>query len=106
MGAKVIIIGTDTGGLCLAQGSAADLSVYERERTPTDRLQGIGCISAPTERAGRIRNHRFAMTVGGKLDGAPKQKPRWEPSTSVGPAKSSLGVGEARAKSTFAQSTV
>ena len=40
---KVMIVGAGTGGLCLAQGlkqSGIDLSVFERDRTPTDRLQG------------------------------------------------------------------
>src|SRR6266849_10796535 len=40
---KVMIVGAGTGGLCLAQGlqqSGIDVSVYERDRTPTDRLQG------------------------------------------------------------------
>jgi 2-polyprenyl-6-methoxyphenol hydroxylase-like FAD-dependent oxidoreductase len=40
---KVIIIGAGTGGLCLAQGlksSGIAVEVFERDRTPTDRLQG------------------------------------------------------------------
>lgn len=40
---KVMIVGAGTGGLCLAQGlkqSSIDVSVFERDRTPTDRLQG------------------------------------------------------------------
>jgi 2-polyprenyl-6-methoxyphenol hydroxylase-like FAD-dependent oxidoreductase len=40
---KVIIIGAGTGGLCLAQGlnsSGITVEVFERDRTPTDRLQG------------------------------------------------------------------
>jgi 2-polyprenyl-6-methoxyphenol hydroxylase-like FAD-dependent oxidoreductase len=40
---KVIIVGAGTGGLCLAQGlksSGISVKVYERERTPTDRLLG------------------------------------------------------------------
>ena len=40
---KVIIIGAGTGGLCLAQGLKASgiaVEVFERDRTPTDRLQG------------------------------------------------------------------
>jgi 2-polyprenyl-6-methoxyphenol hydroxylase-like FAD-dependent oxidoreductase len=40
---KVIIVGAGTGGLCLAQGlkqSGIDVAVFERDRTPTDRLQG------------------------------------------------------------------
>ena len=39
----VMIIGAGTGGLCLAQGlkgSEIEVSVFERDRTPTDRLQG------------------------------------------------------------------
>jgi hypothetical protein len=40
---KVIIIGAGTGGLCLAQGlqsSGIGVEVFERDRTPIDRLQG------------------------------------------------------------------
>ena len=40
---KVIIIGAGTGGLCLAQGlrsSGIAVEVFERDRTPSDRLQG------------------------------------------------------------------
>ncbi len=40
---KVLIIGAGTGGLCLAPGlkqAGIDVSVFERDRTPTDRLQG------------------------------------------------------------------
>jgi 2-polyprenyl-6-methoxyphenol hydroxylase-like FAD-dependent oxidoreductase len=40
---KVLIIGAGTGGLCLAQGlkqAGIYVSVFERDRTPTDRLQG------------------------------------------------------------------
>jgi 2-polyprenyl-6-methoxyphenol hydroxylase-like FAD-dependent oxidoreductase len=40
---KVIVIGAGTGGLCLAHGLRAcgiDVRVYERDQTPTDRLQG------------------------------------------------------------------
>jgi salicylate hydroxylase len=40
---KVMIVGAGTGGLCLAQGlkqSGIDVFVFERDRTPTDRLQG------------------------------------------------------------------
>jgi len=43
MGFKVCIIGAGTGGLCLAQGLKQDgveVEVFERDRTPTDRLQG------------------------------------------------------------------
>jgi ribulose 1,5-bisphosphate synthetase/thiazole synthase len=40
---KVMIVGAGTGGLCLAQRvkqSGIDVSVFERDRTPTDGLQG------------------------------------------------------------------
>jgi 2-polyprenyl-6-methoxyphenol hydroxylase-like FAD-dependent oxidoreductase len=40
---QVMIVGAGTGGLCLAQGlkqSGIDVAVFERDRTPTDRLQG------------------------------------------------------------------
>src|SRR5262245_19281125 len=40
---KVLIIGAGTGGLCLAQGLKKDgvaVEVFERDHTPTDRLQG------------------------------------------------------------------
>ena len=40
---RVIVIGAGTGGLCLAHGlraSGIDVRVYERDHTPTDRLQG------------------------------------------------------------------
>jgi 2-polyprenyl-6-methoxyphenol hydroxylase-like FAD-dependent oxidoreductase len=40
---KVMIVGAGTGGLCLTQGlkqSGIDVAVFERDRTPTDRLQG------------------------------------------------------------------
>jgi 2-polyprenyl-6-methoxyphenol hydroxylase-like FAD-dependent oxidoreductase len=40
---KILIIGAGTGGLCLAQGlksSGIEVEVFERDRTPTDRLQG------------------------------------------------------------------
>ena len=40
---KVIILGAGTGGLCLAQGLKAngiEVEVYERDSTPTDRIQG------------------------------------------------------------------
>jgi 2-polyprenyl-6-methoxyphenol hydroxylase-like FAD-dependent oxidoreductase len=40
---KIVIIGAGTGGLCLAQGLKQDgvgAAVYERDLTPTDRLQG------------------------------------------------------------------
>jgi 2-polyprenyl-6-methoxyphenol hydroxylase-like FAD-dependent oxidoreductase len=40
---KVIVVGAGTGGLCLAQGLKArdvPVEVFERDETPTDRLQG------------------------------------------------------------------
>ena len=40
---KVMIVGAGTGGLCLAQGLKADsivVEVFERDHSPTDRLQG------------------------------------------------------------------
>ncbi|MEV8632574.1 NAD(P)/FAD-dependent oxidoreductase [Streptosporangium sp. NPDC051023] len=40
---RVAIIGGGIGGLCLAQGlrgAGVDVTVYERDRTPADRLQG------------------------------------------------------------------
>jgi 2-polyprenyl-6-methoxyphenol hydroxylase-like FAD-dependent oxidoreductase len=40
---KVVIVGAGTGGLCLAQGlkqCGIDVAVFERDKTPTDRLQG------------------------------------------------------------------
>jgi 2-polyprenyl-6-methoxyphenol hydroxylase-like FAD-dependent oxidoreductase len=40
---KVLVIGAGTGGLCLAHGLRAagiDVRVFERDRTPTDRVQG------------------------------------------------------------------
>ncbi|MEV7011270.1 NAD(P)/FAD-dependent oxidoreductase [Streptosporangium sp. NPDC051022] len=40
---RVAIIGGGIGGLCLAQGlrgAGVDVAVYERDRTPADRLQG------------------------------------------------------------------
>jgi 2-polyprenyl-6-methoxyphenol hydroxylase-like FAD-dependent oxidoreductase len=40
---RVVIVGGGTGGLCLAQGlmeSGVAVEVYERDRTPTDRIQG------------------------------------------------------------------
>ena len=42
-GLKVRIIGAGTGGLCLAQGLKKDhveVEVYERDHSPSDRLQG------------------------------------------------------------------
>jgi salicylate hydroxylase len=43
MGLRVVVIGGGIGGLALAQGlrrAGVEVSVYERDRTPTDRLQG------------------------------------------------------------------
>jgi 2-polyprenyl-6-methoxyphenol hydroxylase-like FAD-dependent oxidoreductase len=40
---KVVIVGAGTGGLCLAQGLKLDnisVAVFERDYSPTDRLQG------------------------------------------------------------------
>ncbi|HEY3786271.1 MAG TPA: FAD-dependent monooxygenase [Steroidobacteraceae bacterium] len=52
---EVLIIGAGTGGLCLAQGlalSGLNVRVFERDRTPTDRLQGYRLhISATGNRA-------------------------------------------------------
>ncbi len=52
---QVMIIGAGTGGLCLAQGLLAagiEVRVFERDRTPTDRLQGYRLtISATGNRA-------------------------------------------------------
>src|SRR5262249_32775404 len=42
-GLRVRVIGAGTGGLCLAQGLKQDdveVEVFERDHTPTDRLQG------------------------------------------------------------------
>jgi 2-polyprenyl-6-methoxyphenol hydroxylase-like FAD-dependent oxidoreductase len=54
-GLKVCIIGAGTGGLCLAQGlkrDHVDVEVYERDHTPSDRLQGYRVsISATGRRA-------------------------------------------------------
>jgi 2-polyprenyl-6-methoxyphenol hydroxylase-like FAD-dependent oxidoreductase len=51
----VIVIGAGTGGLCLAHGlrtSGIDVRIFERDRTPTDRLQGYRLnISATGNRA-------------------------------------------------------
>jgi 2-polyprenyl-6-methoxyphenol hydroxylase-like FAD-dependent oxidoreductase len=47
----VIIIGGGIGGLTLAQGlkkSGVSFAVYERDRTPTDRLQGYRVHISPT----------------------------------------------------------
>jgi 2-polyprenyl-6-methoxyphenol hydroxylase-like FAD-dependent oxidoreductase len=52
---EVLIIGAGTGGLCLAHGllaSGLKVRVFERDRTPTDRLQGYRLhISATGNRA-------------------------------------------------------
>ena len=52
---KVLIIGAGTGGLCLAQGLKKDgiaANVFERDHTPTDRLQGYRLsLSATGNRA-------------------------------------------------------
>jgi 2-polyprenyl-6-methoxyphenol hydroxylase-like FAD-dependent oxidoreductase len=52
---EVLIIGAGTGGLCLAHGlraSGMKVRVFERDRTPTDRLQGYRLhISATGNRA-------------------------------------------------------
>jgi 2-polyprenyl-6-methoxyphenol hydroxylase-like FAD-dependent oxidoreductase len=48
---QVIIIGAGTGGLCLAHGllaSGVDVRVFERDRTPADRLQGYRLNIGPT----------------------------------------------------------
>jgi cation diffusion facilitator CzcD-associated flavoprotein CzcO len=40
---SVMVVGAGTGGLCLAQGlrsSGIDVRVFERDKTPEDRLQG------------------------------------------------------------------
>ena len=52
---QVIIIGAGTGGLCLAHGllgAGIEVRVFERDRTPVDRLQGYRLtISATGNRA-------------------------------------------------------
>jgi 2-polyprenyl-6-methoxyphenol hydroxylase-like FAD-dependent oxidoreductase len=52
---EVLVIGAGTGGLCLAHGllaSGLKVRVFERDRTPTDRLQGCRLhISATGNRA-------------------------------------------------------
>jgi 2-polyprenyl-6-methoxyphenol hydroxylase-like FAD-dependent oxidoreductase len=52
---EVLIIGAGTGGLCLAHGlvaSGVKVRVFERDQTPTDRLQGYRLhISATGNRA-------------------------------------------------------
>src|SRR5579883_3491134 len=50
---KVLIIGAGTGGLALAQGLKAagvQVEVYERDHSPTDRLQGYRLSINPTGR--------------------------------------------------------
>lgn len=47
---RVVIIGTGIGGLTLAQAlhkEGISVAVYERDLTPTDRLQGIRIHIAP-----------------------------------------------------------
>jgi 2-polyprenyl-6-methoxyphenol hydroxylase-like FAD-dependent oxidoreductase len=47
---QVVIIGGGIGGLCLAQGlkkAGVPVSVYERDRTPTSRLQGYRIHVSP-----------------------------------------------------------
>jgi 2-polyprenyl-6-methoxyphenol hydroxylase-like FAD-dependent oxidoreductase len=47
---KVMIIGAGTGGLCLAQGLKQDgvaVEVFERDHSPTDRLQGYRLSISP-----------------------------------------------------------
>jgi 2-polyprenyl-6-methoxyphenol hydroxylase-like FAD-dependent oxidoreductase len=52
---KILIIGADTGGLCLAHGlhaSGIDVRIFERDLTPIDRIQGHRLnISATGNRA-------------------------------------------------------
>jgi 2-polyprenyl-6-methoxyphenol hydroxylase-like FAD-dependent oxidoreductase len=52
---EVLIIGAGAGGLCLAHGlvaSGLNVRVFERDRTPTDRLQGYRLhVSATGNRA-------------------------------------------------------
>jgi len=46
----VLVIGGGIGGLCLAQGlkqAGVSVAVYERDRTPTDRLQGYRVHISP-----------------------------------------------------------
>jgi 2-polyprenyl-6-methoxyphenol hydroxylase-like FAD-dependent oxidoreductase len=52
-GLKVRIIGARTGGLCLAQGLKKDhveVEVYERDNSPSDRLQGYRLSISETGR--------------------------------------------------------
>jgi 2-polyprenyl-6-methoxyphenol hydroxylase-like FAD-dependent oxidoreductase len=55
MSLRVVIVGGGIGGLALAQGlrrAGVDVAVYERDRTPTDRLQGYRVhINRPGSRA-------------------------------------------------------
>src|SRR5262245_32637281 len=47
---EVVVIGGGIGGLCLAQGlkkAGVPVSVYERGRTPTSRLQGYRIHISP-----------------------------------------------------------
>jgi 2-polyprenyl-6-methoxyphenol hydroxylase-like FAD-dependent oxidoreductase len=53
----VVVIGGGIGGLCLAQGlrkAGVPVSVYERDRTPTSRLQGYRIHVSPRG-AGSLR---------------------------------------------------
>src|SRR5215469_17397772 len=55
---KVIIVGAGTGGLCLAQGLKSDniaFDVFERDYSPTDRLQGYR-LSINATGAGALRS--------------------------------------------------
>src|SRR5215469_16135538 len=48
--APLNVIGGGIGGLCLAQGlkkAGVKVAVYERDRTPTDRLQGYRVHISP-----------------------------------------------------------
>ena len=52
-GLRVRIVGAGTGGLCLAQGlkqDHVDVEVYERDYSPSDRLQGYRLSIKPTGR--------------------------------------------------------
>jgi 2-polyprenyl-6-methoxyphenol hydroxylase-like FAD-dependent oxidoreductase len=66
---KVMIVGAGTGGLCLAQGLKKDgvaAEVFERDHTPTDRLQGYRLsLSATGNRALKacLPNALFAKLV-------------------------------------------
>jgi 2-polyprenyl-6-methoxyphenol hydroxylase-like FAD-dependent oxidoreductase len=68
---KVMIIGAGTGGQCLAQGlksSGIEVEVFERDRTPTDRLQGYRLsIDAQGSRALKscLPESRFAQFIRG-----------------------------------------